>query len=193
MVEINTWWQMLIIFALAANPAAAAAGLASSAREASVDRFRAAIAAVAIVTALALVVLAVALADPLLELLAVDLGTFRIAAGSVVIVVAAQTIVRGHPGLRASGEGWRAGIYPLGLPLVGGPAVLAAALSWSADNEAGPWLTLAMAVPGVVLAVAVAVVAGGRHEAVFGGISRLLGVLLALAGAGLIMSGVQTV
>jgi small neutral amino acid transporter SnatA (MarC family) len=193
MVEVNEWWQMLAIFVFAANPAGAAAGLASLRPEIDLERDRLPIAGAALATALGLVVVAVAIASPLLDFLSVSQGTFRIAAGAVLLVVAVQSIWRGHPGLRQPGHGWRAGIYPLGMPLVAGPAILAAALNWSAEPDAGPWLTLATVVPAIALAVGAAVIAPAGYSAQLGAVARLSAVLLVIGAVGLAVSGVQAV
>ncbi len=193
MVEVNEWWQMLAIFFFAANPGVAAAGMAHAQGAMEVERYRWQIAAAGFATSALLVVIAVAIADPLVQLLNVHQGTFRIAAGSVMLVVAGQTIVRGHPGLREPGASWKAGIYPLGLPLIGGPAMLAAALNWSAEPDVSPWLTLAMALPALVLATLAGAFAPGGYGGQLAAIARLIAVLLAVGAVAIIVSGVQAV
>lgn len=193
MVEVNDWWQMLIIFVLAANPAGSAAGMASLHPRVDMDRHRWPIAATGVATSGAIAILAIAPAEPLVDALSVDQATFRLAAGAVLLIVAAQTIWRGYPFLHEPGSGWKAGIYPLGLPLVGGPAVIAAALNWSAEPDVGPWLTLTTVIPALLLSVGAAVLAPRTGAGVLAALSRLLGVLLALAGVAIIVSGVQAV
>ncbi len=190
---MNDWWQLLIVLLIAANPAGAAAGMALVRQRVDFAGYRVPLAGAALAVVGLLFVAAVILADPLLDVLSVEHPTFQIGAGVVLLVVGIQTIWRGHARFREPGPGWQAGIYPLGLPLAGNPALLAAALAWSADPDAGGWLTLAMGVPAIVVAVGVAVMAPAGYERYLAGASRLLGVLLILVAVALGVSGVQSV
>lgn len=62
--------------------------------------------------------------------------TFRIAAGLVMLTAGAYAIARARVAAAAFEDGWKAGVSPLGLPLLLSPAVAVAALSYGADEGA---------------------------------------------------------
>ena len=91
----------------------------------------------------------------------------------------------------APGDGWQAGVFPLGLPLLAGPAGLAAAISVSTDHGFG-LAAGAMLLPVLLGGMAVAV-GGARWPAAADGLARLLGALLIVLAAGLAIDGVRAI
>ncbi len=188
---------LLIVFWAALNPPASAASLASATLPPSrqTDRLLAA----AGVIAAALLLLAAVLHGPLLDLLDVSAASFDIAAGLVMLAGAARPLLRGRAieeGIAsAAGDGRRAVLAPLAVPLLATPAALAAALSWG--ERAGEAQTAAAAIVLVALSalwLARAPQPSSRAgRAVLDALARLTGVLLAVLAVGLVVRGVLAV
>ena len=116
--------------------------------------------------------------------------TFRLAAAIVLAAVGMFAVWRGRVAA-APGDGWQAGIFPAGIPLLAGPAGLAAALSLSADNGAG--VSFAAAIAPVLLGGAAIAWLPGRSGAAADGLARLLGALLVVLAAAMAVDGVRSV
>lgn len=190
---MTDWWQMSLVFLLAVNPAAVAAGWWASAKLDRQGTLRAAVTGLA-VAAIACAV-ALALADPTLDFLDVESPTFQIGAGVILALSGAQAVWRGYPWLQPAetDPAWKAGIYPLALPLLATPGVLIALLYWGSHPDVPamrPWSALTL--PLVLGAVAPLAVAD-RYHGLAAAVARLLGALLCLAAVALIVDGVQTV
>ena len=188
---------LLIVFWAALNPPALAASLASATLPPSrqTDRLLAA----AGVIAAALLLLAAVLHRPLLDLLDVSAASFDVAAGLVMLAGAARPLLRGRAieeGIAsAAGDGRRAVLAPLAVPLLATPAALAAALSWG--ERAGEAQTAAAAIVLVALSalwLARAPQPSSRAgRAALDALARLTGVLLAVLAVGLVVRGVLAV
>lgn len=149
------------------------------------------VAAIGLGTAGAILVLAAALAEPLLNLLDIAPETFRIAAGIVLAPVGIAALLRPGGGEAPLEESWRAGIAPVGLPLLAGPAALAVAISLGADDGFG--VTVAAFVPALIVAALGVAWRGRGWSAGLDAAARLLGALLVALAAGLVVDGVRAV
>lgn len=182
--------QLAVVLLLAVNPAAAFLAFVPRGDEPSLTE-RPPAAATGLALAAVLYATAASTARPLLDFLDVEPETFRVAAGVVMAVMGARTLLPPLPAMGDASRDWRAGIYPLGIPLIAGPAGLMAAISYGADE--GTAFTLAAAAPALLLASAVAGLAPVRIRPVFAIAAPLMAALLVAAGAGLIVSGVRDI
>ena len=188
---------LLIVFWAALNPPASAASLASATLPPS--RQTDSLLAAAGVIAAVLLLLAAVLHGPLLDLLDVSAASFDVAAGLVMLAGAARPLLRGRAieeGIAsAAGDGRRAVLAPLAVPLLATPAALAAALSWG--ERAGEAQTAAAAIVLVALSalwLARAPQPSSRAgRAALDALARLTGVLLAVLAVGLVVRGVLAV
>ncbi len=188
---------LLIVFWAALNPPASAASLASATLPPSRQTDRLLVAAGAI--AAVLLLLAAVLHGPLLDLLDVSAASFDIAAGLVMLAGAARPLLRGRAIeealASAAGEGRRAVLAPLAVPLLATPAALAAAVSWG--ERAGEAQTALAAI--VLVALSALWLARAPQpqsragRAVLDALARLTGVLLAVLAVGLVVRGVLAV
>ena len=188
---------LLIVFWAALNPPASAASLAAATLRPSgeTDRLLAAAGAIAAV----LLLLAALLHGPLLDLLDVSAASFDVAAGLVMLAGAARPLLRGRAieesVAAAAGEGRRAALAPLAVPLLATPAALAAAVSWG--ERAGEAQTALVAVVLVAISalwLARAPQPGSRAgRAALDALARLTGVLLAALAVGLVVRGILAV
>ena len=188
---------LLIVFWAALNPPASAASLAAVDALPATQRARLLAAAGAI--AAALLLLAAALHGPLLDLLDVSAASFDVAAGLVMLASAARPLLRGRAIeealASAAGEGRRAVLAPLAVPLLATPAALAAAVSWG--ERAGEAQTALAAI--VLVALSALWLARAPQpqsragRAALDALARLTGVLLAVLAVGLVVRGVLAV
>lgn len=177
--------QLIVIFIAAVNPAAVALSAAGQPRVART-------AALGCAIAVALVVIAAAGADRFLDAFDIEPETFRIGAGVVLLANGVVVLVRARPAAFApEGAWWQQAISPLAFPVLFGPAVAAAALSYGADD--GPAKTIPAAVIAVVVAAAVYATGAARGRPALDGLARLLGALLVVVAVGLIVEGVRDV
>lgn len=180
--------RLAVVFLAAVNPAAVALAAWAPSR----PRARAAEAGVTGLAVAAALVLAAALgANSLLDALDIAPETFRIAAGMVMLTAGAYAVARARVAAAAFEDGWKGGISPLGLPLLLGPAVAVAALSYGADEGAAK--TFAAALPALALAAALTVARPHGWTALTDGVARLLGAGLVAVAAGLIVDGVRDI
>ncbi len=188
---------LLIVFWAALNPPASAASLAST--DPLPPRQRAGLLAAAGALAAVLLLLAAALHGPLLDLLDISAASFDIAAGLVMIAGAARPLLRGRAieeaVASAAGEGRRAVLAPLAVPLLATPAAVAAAISWG--ERAGEAQTAAAAI--VLVAASALWLARAPQPssraglAALDALARLTGVLLAVLAVGLVVRGILAV
>ncbi|MCC6383281.1 MAG: hypothetical protein IT304_12310 [Dehalococcoidia bacterium] len=177
--------RLLVVFLAAINPA----GVAFVAAAWTPERGRRVVLATGGLLAEALVLAAVFGADGLLDFLEVAPESFRLAAGIVLLVVGVQ-VLWGLTPSAAAGAGLSAGLFPFAIPLLAGPATLAAAVSHSVDDGEGVTLAAAGLALAVALALALQAPAAPR---VLDGLSRLTGGLLVVVAAGLMVSGVRAI
>jgi small neutral amino acid transporter SnatA (MarC family) len=131
-------------------------------------------------------------ADPFLDWLQVEPETFRVAAGIVMALGGGIAIIyaRWRTVSDEESEGWLAGIFPLAIPLVVGPWVVAALISYSVDHGEG--MAIGAALPAAAVGLALAATSW-RPKAVFDGAARIIGLLLLAVAAGLIVDGVRAI
>lgn len=182
-------WQLAVLFFATVNPGSVAAAFVPVPARAGIPR----IAGVAIAVAAIAFLAAAFAAEPLLDGLEIEQETFRIAAGVVMLVAGAQAIVFGHPRTLESATGWRRGVYPLGIPLLVGPATLIATVNFAADPDAAEWRTLGALVPALVLGLALALWAPPKTRPPLEAVGRLTGALAIALAAALVVSGVRDV
>ncbi len=187
---MTDYLRLALVFLLAVNPALAFLSFLPVRNEAA-PHTRVPAAGFGAVMAMALYLAAVAGAASLLDLLEVEPETFRVAAGVVLAAVGARALLPPLPPYGEAPAGWRAGIYPLGIPLLAGPAGLMASLSYAADEGAAT--TFAAVVPALLLAAALLAWAPARWRPAFAMIAPLAAALLVAAGAGLIVTGVRDI
>ena len=192
---MNEFLRLVVVFVAAINPAAVALAMAMPAK--STRSVKSAMArrwqVPAIGAGLAAVLYAAAVfgAEPLLDWLQIEPESFRVAAGVVMATVGVYTVWSGRLGDYAQGAGAQAGLFPLGLPLLAGPAGLIAALSYSVDKGAGK--TAGAICVGVIVAVAVVTLRPAKAGPALDGVARVTGALLVAVAAGLIVSGVRAI
>src|SRR6185295_4018470 len=130
-----------------------------------------------------LVLVASALADPVLDAVHVSDSSFRVAAGLVALIAGIADLVRRPPRPEPAPSGRRAWLVPVAVPLVARPALIVLALGAGADRGLAP-AAIAMAIGVAALA---ALTAAGATE---GRRARLLRLFARLLGAGLVAGGV---
>jgi multiple antibiotic resistance protein len=178
---MSDYFELLLIFIAAVNPPAVV--LALERRDAKAAALGGAVAAV-------LVLLAALLGEDLLAALDIEPESFRIAAAIVMAISGCAALLRLRTAAPAP-AGWQAGIFPLAVPLLGGPAVLVAAVSYGVDEGAGP--ALAAALPVIAVAAALTLYPVARWRPAADGLARILGALLVVVAAGLAIDGVRAV
>ena len=178
--------QLLVFLFAAANPFAAAAAPSPPGLKLPPLTL-----AVGLGVALLLVCGAALGSEAILDGLGVEPETFRVGAGVVLLVCGALAAWQGGAPHRGPWEGTRAGLFPLGLPVLATPAAIAAAITYGADR--GESQTVAAAA--IVLALGAALIAArlGRFEAPTDAVARVTGALLIVVAAGLIVSGVRAI
>jgi small neutral amino acid transporter SnatA (MarC family) len=152
--------RALLVFFVAVNPAAAVQAFDAVAPNVP-RRDRALVATAAGAIALALLALAAALRDPLLDFLALSDVSFDLAAGLVMVVGAVRVLWHGRaldaPSHERSPSLWRAAVAPLAVPVIAGPATLAATVAYATSvprarrRGAAGWLPALAAVTAALL------------------------------------------
>ena len=189
--------RALLVFFAAVNPAAAVQAFHAVAPNDS-RRDRALVATAAGAIAIALLALAAALRDPLLDFLALSDVSFDLASGLVMVIGAVRVLWLGRAidaPYRGSPSLWRLAVAPLAVPVVAGPATLAATLAYLGRYGAAPTL-LAVAAIVVLTSAAVTYVPRGGRAAAAGWLPALAAVtaaLLVLLGFGLGVDGIRGV
>ncbi len=188
---MTDYLKLTLIFFAAVNPASVALAMAAAPGPSAGGRRTAAM--VGIVAAGALLAVAALASDGLLDLLDVAPETFRIAAGIVMVTAAVRALWSPGEGARDVAPGWRGGLFPLGIPLLAGPATVVAVMSYGVDEGTG--LALGALAPAVFIATAMFLAGGGRRapQDALRAMAVLTGALLVVAGAGLIVEGVRAI
>jgi len=191
---MTEYWRLVLVFFATVNPAAVALAAASaSAPVASLQGLarRAVAAGIGVAVAGALFVGATLGAGRVLDALDIAPETFRIAAGIVMLIVGANAIWGGTVASEPAPDGWQAGVFPIGLPLLAGPASLIAAVSYAVDE--GEAKTLGAAVIPLALAALLIVAGVARWRPAPDAIARLSGALLIALACGLMVAGVRDI
>ena len=186
---MSDFGRLLVAFFAVVNPAAVLLAVRAVRRDRSAAT--AATVAAACVIAVACVALAAATSERLLDGLEIAPESFRVAAGIVIATTGVYACWRGRLA-HAPGEGsWRDAIFPLALPILFGPAMLVAAISYGADEGTGRTVTAATA--WIVVAALLAVVAERVRPAVPDALARLTGALLIVVAVGLVVDGIRAI
>jgi small neutral amino acid transporter SnatA (MarC family) len=188
---LNEYLRLLAAFFAAVNPAAVAMALAAPKDDGRDARKPWTMGFLGAGVATVLFFAAVLVASPLLDWLQIEPETFRIAAGIVMAVSGAYTIWFGRWGRHTDDVGRLAPVFPLGLPLLAGPAGLMAALSYSVDEGAGQ--TFGAIVVWIVVGAILVVARPPKSGAALDAIARITGALLVAIAAGLVVSGVRAI
>jgi len=187
---MTDYLRLAVAFFAAINPAAVA--LAFALRTDAPPREQRAIpVAVGCTVAAGLFAIAVLTADAALDFLKIEPETFRVAAGVVMAAIGVLGLWPRRSGPAVLPAGWRAGVYPLGLPLLAGPAGLMAAVSYGADKGAG--LAFVSILPTLVITATLAILAAPRLRIPMLVLALWTGALLVAVAAGLIVSGVRDI
>jgi small neutral amino acid transporter SnatA (MarC family) len=184
---MSDFLRLFLIFVCAVNPPAVVLALRRTREGGAVDRRNF---AAGIAVALATFGGIIAGADSILDALDLAPESFRIAAGIIMLTPGLFAVWRGRVAA-ASLEG-RLGdaLFPIAVPLIAGPASLAASLSYGADyNFAQVFAAAAIA---ALLGGALGATIRGRTAAL-DGVARVLGALLCAFAIGLIVEGVRDI
>lgn len=187
---MNSYWQLLIFFFAAINPASAALALAGRGR---VPGGRPAwqVAALGALLAAAVYAGVAAGADRFLEALDIEPESFRVAAGVVMATAGAFAIWRAAPEPPGTNGEWDSAVFPIAIPLLVTPAGLAAAITYGAD-DGGTKAFAALIIP-LALGAALLGLRTRRANAALDGVSRVTGALLVAVAAGLVVDGVRAI
>lgn len=189
---MSDWAELLLLSILAVNPAGAVAGYLTSVRRLGrTERFP--LSLIGAGAAATLVLAVTGLAGPVRDWLDVEASSLRIAAGVVLLVAGAQACWRGHAATPYPGSSWQSAIYPLALPLVVGPALIAVLMHGTTAEDLGAGVAIGAALPVAVLTAVVAPWVSTRLTGILRGVARSAGAITVLAAVGLIVDGVQSV
>lgn len=179
--------RMLLVFYATVNPAYV---LLTAAEPLAGRRGRVVLAGAGGGVAVALIVLLAAGADSILDTLDIEPATFRTSAGIVMGVVGALAVWRPRERFPFD-AGPGVAIFPLAIPLLGGPATLIAAVSYADDPGRAPTILGAA----VILAATTALLAlmPARFQAALGGVARITGALLIVLAVEVVVSGVRDI
>lgn len=190
---MSDYLRLLLIFAVVINPLAVRLAFEPW-RERLAAKDLPVVALTGAIVAGVVLAAAAAVATNLLDALDVAPETFRIAAGIVMVTSGILAVWRGRAGatiVAGEAEGRQAGIFPLGLPLLAGPAGIVAAMTYGIDDgEAKAWLAAA---PLIGLGAALTLVSLARWTLAADAVARISGALLVVVSAGLIVEGVRDI
>ncbi len=188
---MSDYLRLVVIFFAAINPAAVVMAMrADGTTEDRQRRWQAPLLAAAI--ALALYAFAAGGAERFLDWLQIEPESFRVAAGVVMATGGVYTVWFGRWGNHSNDAGGISGaVFPLGLPLLAGPAGLIAAISYGVDDGAGK--TIGAVSVAVVLAAGLLIARTNKAETMLDALARITGALLVVIAAGLIVSGVRDI
>ncbi|WP_322796969.1 hypothetical protein [Tepidiforma sp.] len=132
-----------------------------------------------------------AFAGEIVDWLGVEPESFRLAAGIVMAVSGAATIVLGAPARSVDWHHPLADLFPLGVPLLLSPAGMAAVVTTAASEGAPGTVAVVLA----VLAAAALLLLGraGRAGHAMDGLARLLAGILVAIGVALGIDGIRSV
>lgn len=178
----------VVVFLAALNPARTRLGMP----ETTDRRLRFDLAVPGILTGIAFLVLVASFAERGLDALEISPETFRIAAGFVLVIVAAWMLFQPVPTAEPVASGRLGALWPVAYPRIVSPESLTLAVTMGASDGLGrviPGLAIAAA---VLLALGV-VPTGAIARRLLAGIGRLLAVALVVAGVWLALQGVREV
>jgi small neutral amino acid transporter SnatA (MarC family) len=178
--EAPSGWLWALALVLALNPARAAFGIPRVGRSSQMSVGLAA--AGGVIGGVAACAVA-ALADPLLNALAVTEPSFRVAAGIVAAITGAADLLRRPPPPEPSLAGRRAALIPVAFPVVTRPALVVLALGAGADEN----LLVSAGAMAVGIALLTGLTAGCPTDGAAGRAIRWASGLLA---AGLVACGI---
>ena len=133
-----------------------------------------------------------ALSDPLLDALEVSPETFRIAAGFVLVIIAAWMLFVPVPAPEPVPSGTAAVFWPVAFPRVISPETITLALSTGASDGVG-LTVLGLGVAGVVLLALGPMRSAATAGRLMVAVGRILAVALVLIGIWLAIQGVREV
>jgi multiple antibiotic resistance protein len=183
--------RLSVLLLVVLDPISAAIGAATLSSSRSVAA-RATIVVGGSVVAFGALAAVALVADPLLDALDISASAAQLAAGLVVLVPAVDLLWQGPAGrVRPSDESGapQLALFPYGIPLLAGPASVAAVIAWSAWEGTG----VTVGAGAVATALTALIVLAWRHPPT-GRAARMLGgftaVLVALVAFDLIRDGV---
>jgi small neutral amino acid transporter SnatA (MarC family) len=184
---VSDFLRLLVTFLCAVNVPAVALALRRGRDGAGPDLRNLAAGA-----ALALVFLGIVIAgaDSILEALDLAPESFRIAAGIIMLTPGLFAVWRGHVAAAPLVGGRGDAVFPVAVPLLAGPAALAAGLSYGADHS---FATVFIAAGAAIVLAGVAGAAIRGRTAMLDGSARVLGALLCALAIGLIVEGVRDI
>ncbi len=189
------WHAALGLFAAVAPFGAAPVFVALTRDSAPARRTALAVAGAAL--ALGLLAAAALLSDPVLDWLDVSGENFQLAAGLIMLPQALQLLWKGESLTVEQAHGaWYVGaLSPLAVPVLAGPASMAAALAYSSRYGDGEIIGASALVLGASAAVLLAAAWLGRRLAPLGfaTLGRFSGALLVAIAVELVVDGVQSV
>jgi len=145
------------------------------------------------------------LGKPMLHALGINLGSFRIAGGVMLFMIALDMVFERRTkrreeraeSIEGTPEAEDISVFPMAMPMISGPGSIASAMLWvsRADDAAEVAIVLA-AITAVVLLTLVSLLAAGPlmrliGERIEGVITRILGVILAALAAQFVVDGLK--
>ena len=145
------------------------------------------------------------LGKPMLHALGISLGSFRIAGGVMLFMIALDMVFERRTKRReeraqsidGTPEAEDISVFPMAMPMISGPGSIASAMLWvSRADDAGEVATVLAAITVVILLTLVTLLAAGPIMRVLGDrieamITRILGVILAALAAQFIVDGLK--
>ncbi|MGI8705853.1 MAG: MarC family protein [Sphingomicrobium sp.] len=145
------------------------------------------------------------LGQPMLQVLGIGLGSFRIAGGILLFYIAVEMVFERRTqrredraeSIQGTPEAEDISVFPMAIPMIAGPGSIASAMLWvSAADSAVHVLVVLAAITVVILLTAAALLTAGplmrligpRIEAM---ITRILGVILAALSAQFVVDGLR--
>ncbi len=178
-------WLLVAAMVAAVNPFRSRLGL-------GVEPYPWAASLVGMVAGIAGIAALAAVSNGMLAALQITPETFLIAAGLVVIIAGARTMVFPRPSEEPALRGWRSGLWPLTFPRIVSPEVIALSLALPAQRGVGG--TVAAATVGVVVLVGLAGVRSGERSArVLAAVGGIAGMVLVVTGIWMMIEGIRDV
>ena len=145
------------------------------------------------------------LGKPMLHALGISLGSFRIAGGVMLFMIALDMVFERRTkrredraqSIEGTPEAEDISVFPMAMPMISGPGSIASAMLWvSRADDAAQVATVLAAITVVILITLVCLLAAGPlmrmiGERIEGVITRILGVILAALAAQFIVDGLK--
>jgi multiple antibiotic resistance protein len=156
------------------------------------------IAGQAIILSAVILLVFIAVGQIVLEALGIDLASFRIAGGLVLVVIALRMVLEETHSTRADSSAFRGNIavFPLAMPFIAGPASIMAVVLLTDNNVYTFWqqAQTALLVLGVLAFTYVCLVSADVVQRLLGStganvVSRIMGLILAALAVQSILSG----